>query len=49
MSTLAPTLNFGYLRSPSFDIFFIAAIPIIAIFASYLPHINSDFFIQFSI
>jgi len=41
---LAPSFNAGYLRSPAFDISFIALIPVLAILAGVLSHAAVKYF-----
>jgi len=44
MSTSASTVNFGYLRSPAFDIVFILLIPAVAILAGFFSHLDPQYF-----
>jgi hypothetical protein len=44
MTALSPSINSGYLRSPVFDISFIAVIPIVAFFAGALSHVDDNIF-----
>lgn len=44
MNTPASTINIGYLRSPVFDISFIALIPVLAILAGAISHIDPLYF-----